>query len=342
LAALTALAAAILVSDASAHQPLGPLPLRVVADVPLTGQPTRWDYASMVPDRHLLFLAHLGDSAVTVFDTGRRSVIADIPNIARVHGILAIPALGRVYASATGSDEVVVIDGKSFTVIARTPAGDYPDGMAYAPRAHKLYVSDEHGGSDTVIDVRSNTRVATIPLGGEAGNSQYDPVSGHIFTNVQTRRELVEIDPSTDGIVARVDLPGAEGNHGLYIDAASRLAFIACEDNHRLLVLDLNTRRVVGSFAVGKSPDVLAFDAAQGWLYVASESGEVSLFAVRERAVKPLGTATLGPNAHVVAVDPVSHLAYFPLKAWKGRPVLRITQPLPPGRAAPADGGRRG
>ncbi|MET3653154.1 YncE family protein [Dyella japonica] len=206
-------------------------------------------------------------------------------------------------------------------------SGDYPDGMAYAPDVHKLYVSDEHGGTDTVIDVRTNTRVATIPLGGEVGNTQYDPVSRHIFANVQTRKQLVEIDPVTDKVIGRTDLPGAEGNHGLYIDPATHLAFIACEDNNKLIVVNLDDKRVVSTFDVAKEPDVLAFDRSLGWLYVAGESGEVSVFHVQGRAVTLLATGPLGPNAHVVAVDEATHRAYFPLKSLEGKPRLRITEP---------------
>jgi YVTN family beta-propeller protein len=207
------------------------------------------------------------------------------------------------------------------------PTGDYPDGVAYAPGGRKLYVSNEHGGSDTVIDVRASRRVATIALGGEVGNTQYDPASGHIFANVQTRGVLAEIDPATDKVVARIPLPNAQGNHGLYIDAPARLAFIACEDNATLLVLDLRERRVIASFKVGEGPDVLAFDPGPGWLYVASESGELALFEVRGRGVRALGRGMLGPDAHVVAVDPATHRAYFPLEDWKGKPVLRMTRP---------------
>jgi hypothetical protein len=36
--------------------------------------------------------------------------------------------------------------------------------------------------------------------------------------------------------------------------------------------------------------------------------------------------ATLGPNAHVVALDPIQHVAYFPLKNVAGHPVLRIVK----------------
>jgi YVTN family beta-propeller protein len=226
---------------------------------------------------------------------------------------------------------VVALDAKTFKIVARMPGGDYPDGMAYAPSVHKLFVSDEHGGTDTVIDVTNNKRIATIPLGGEVGNTQYDPASRHIFANVQTRDQLVEIDPATDKVVARINLPGAKGNHGLYIDAPARLAFIACEGNDKLLVLDLTGRKVLAAFDVAKDPDVLAFDPVLGWLYVAGESGQVSVFKVRRRAASAAGTAALGPNAHVVAVDPVTHEAFFPLKPVRGKPMLRITRPNPAG-----------
>lgn len=329
LSAVAGVAIALLAATTAAcgRTPPAPLPLSKLADVPLSGGATRWDYASLDPATRILFLAHMGDGVVTAFDTRRQRVLADIPGTNDVHGVLAIPELGRVYASATGNDEVVAIDLGTRKITARIPAGDYPDGIAYAPGAHKLYVSDEHGGTDTVIDVRSNKRIATIPLGGEVGNTQYDPVSKHMFANVQTRGQLVEIDPASDTVVARIPLPGAKGNHGLYIDAPARLAFIACEDNDRLLVLDLRTQRVNASFELGRSPDVLAFDGGLGWLYVASESGEVSLFKVQGRDVHALGRAPVGPNAHVVAVDPATHRAYFPLKDLQGHPVMRIMQP---------------
>jgi DNA-binding beta-propeller fold protein YncE len=199
--------------------------------------------------------------------------------------------------------------------------------MAYAPAVHQLYISDEHGGTDTVVDTITNQRVATIKIGRMTGNTQYDLASRHIFANSQDSGELVEIDPATNIIVARIALPGARGNHGLYIDAASRRAFIACEGNDKLMVLDLASRRILSSFDLGGEPDVLAFDPASGWLYVAGESGIVSLFKVEPAKVSKLGEGYLGPNAHVVAVDPATHLAYFPLKDVGGRSVLRVTAP---------------
>jgi YVTN family beta-propeller protein len=304
-----------------------PLSLQPVTDVPLGGNTTRLDYATLDPQRHLLFIAHLGDSAVIVFDTEANRVRSRVAGLSKVHGVLAIPELGTVYATATGTNEVAAIDEATLKVTARAAGGIYPDGMAYAPFAHKLYVSDEHGGTETVIDVRANKRVATIALGGEVGNSQYDPATRHVFANVQTRRQLVEIDPATDRVIARIDLPGADGNHGLLIEPQQRRAFIACEDNHKLLVLDLETRKLTDTFDVGESPDVLAYDPGLGLLYVAAESGVVSFFRAGHGLIAPAGAVLIGPNAHVVAVDPASHRIFFPLRNLGGRTMLRIMTP---------------
>jgi YVTN family beta-propeller protein len=311
---------------ASQHSPDSFL-MNHVADYPLPGRATRWDYMSFDPRRSRLFIAHLGDSAVVVFDTRTNRVIGTIPDIGEVHGTLVVPDQGRAYATATKTSEVVAIDADTLKVLARIPTGKYPDGLAYAPEAHKLYVSDEFGRTETVVDTQANRRVATIHLGGEVGNTQYDPGSRHIFVNVQGTGELVEIDPTSDAIVERIRVPKARGNHGLLIEPNYRLAFIANEGNDRLLVMDLNTKKLIASFAVGKGPDVLACDTGLGIVYVASESGAVSAFRVTRVGVSRLGEAVVGPNAHTIAVDSDTHRVYFPLKNTGKGPVLRVMQP---------------
>ncbi|RON08916.1 hypothetical protein BK659_11745 [Pseudomonas brassicacearum] len=313
--------------QAADEPPTSDLPLKHVADIPLPGGTTRLDYESYDPDRKLLFIAHLGDGEVIAFDMRGSRVVGRIANVSSVHGVLVIPELSRVYASATGTNEIVAIDEATLAVVSRIPGGVYPDGMAYVPDLHKLYVSNENGETETVIDVRTNTRVTTIALGGEVGNTQYDPVSRHIFINIQTRRQLIEIDPATDQIIARIDLPGARGNHGLLIEPRERLAFIACQGNDKLLVLDMHTMRVIQAFDTGRTPDVLAFDPMLSTLYVAAEAGVVAIFHVKDAVVTKIGSGRVGPHAHVVAVDSATHRSYFPLKDIDGHPTLRIMEP---------------
>jgi DNA-binding beta-propeller fold protein YncE len=305
----------------------GSLPLRVLADIPLTGGTTRFDYQSLDSSSGRLYIAHLGSDLITVFDVNKQTVIGDVKDLKRVHGVLAVSALHRIYASATGTNELAVIDDQSLSIVAPVPAGDYPDGIAYASKANKIYVSDLHGKTDTVIDASTNQRVTTIALGGGAGNSQYDSGANRIYVTVDGREELVEIDPNADQIVGRYALTGCKGSHGLLIDSEHRLAFAACEDNSKLVVFDLEAKKATATLSVGADPDVLAFDPELHRLYVSAESGIISIFDERDRSLQKVGEGLFAPNAHSVAVDPSTHRVYFPLQNIDGKPVLRIALP---------------
>jgi len=303
------------------------LPLRTLRDVPLSGGATRFDYQSFDPNTGRLYIAHLGDGVLTVFDANKETVVGEVKDLPHVHGVIAVPELHRIYASATGSNVLAVIDDNTLQILARVPAGDYPDGIAYASKVKKLYVSDLHGKTDSVIDANSNQRVRTIALGGGAGNTQYDSVSEHILVTVHGQNQLAEIDPTKDEVVARYAIIGCSEPHGLLIDNEHRLAFIACEDNAKLAVFDLEAKKMTALLSVGADPDVLAFDRVFGRLYVSAESGIVSVFDEQDKSLVNAGQGFFAQNAHSVAVDQRTHRVYFPLQNVGGKPVLRIAIP---------------
>jgi DNA-binding beta-propeller fold protein YncE len=212
-------------------------------------------------------------------------------------------------------------------VLARAPAGEYPDGLAYDPAQRRVFVSDESGGVETVLSAAGH-RIATIRLGGEAGNVQFDAGSGHVLADVQTRNEIAVIDPRHNRIVRQIHVPSCANDHGLLVDSSHRIAFVACDGNAKLLTLDLRTMKFTGTFDVGSSPDVLAFDPSLRRLYVSAESGVVAVFAETQHSARPLGMAFLATEAHTVAVDPATHLVYFPLQTGTtGGPQLLIMRP---------------
>lgn len=297
--------------------------LRPVTDVPLPGSTSRFDYASLDAKSGRLYLSHMGASEVVVFDVRRRETVAVLKGFRRCTGILAVPALGRIFVSAAGSGEVVAVDAKTDKILARLPAPGFPDGIAYEPTARRLFVSEEAGRAVTAIDPARLKVLARIELGGEAGNTQVDSRARLVYTNDQTDGDLVVIDPATLAVRSRIAL-GIKGNHGLALDTAHHLAFIASEDEDLLLVLDLQTRKIVARFRVGHEPDVLAFDPGPRRLFVASESGPLFVFRERGGTLIKEAERRVGSNAHVVVVDPATHLIYVPLKDVNGRPVLRI------------------
>lgn len=303
------------------------LPLRQVADVPLPDGVSRFDYQSIDSGRHLLYIAHLGANSIVVVNLVTRRVQADLHGVAEVHGVLAVPSLGRLFASATGTGQAVMMSEGTGAILAQAPAGAYPDGIAYDPARQEVFVSDEAGGVETVLDARNGHRITAVSLGGEAGNVRYDPGTGKVLADVQTSDVVAVIDPASDRIIRTVPLPGCDHDHGLYVDAARRLAFVACDGNARLLVLDLSSYTVRQNLRVGADPDVLAFDPSLRRLYVAAESGVVTVLGERNRSLVRLGRAFVATEAHTVAVDPLTHLVYFALQDVRGKPVLRIMAP---------------
>ncbi|MFP5208626.1 MAG: YncE family protein, partial [Acidobacteriota bacterium] len=137
---------------------------------------------------------------------------------------------------------------------------------------------------------------------------------------------LVAIDPNTDKILDRYPLAGIQNPHGIALDVADHLAFVAGEENHSLAVVDLKTMKMLSKYEVGDDPDVLAFDPELKRLYVSAESGAVTIFQYGNRKLSLLGSLNM-LHAHTMAVDPETHLVYFPLQDIHGHPILRIMRP---------------
>ncbi len=303
--------------------------LRTVTDIPLPGGTVRFDYQSLDDTLGRLYISHMSAGQLVVFDTKAQRVVAVVDSLPGLTGVRAVPELGRVYGSVTGLHQVAIIDAHSLRVIARVGRIGFPDGIAYAPNARKVFVSDESGGGELVIDAGTDRATEKIPLGGEAGNTIYDPGSGCVLVAVQTKNEVVAIDPKAERIVGRYAFAGADHPHGMSVDAPRRLLFVANQGNATLSIVDLRTMRVAVRQHIGDDPDVLAFDPGWRRLYVASESGVVTVFDERGDSLGRVGSVTM-PNAHTVAVSPSTHMVYFPLQNVNGRPVLRVMQASPP------------
>ena len=303
------------------------LPLRLVRDVALPGAAARFDYQDVDPDARRLYIAHLGADDIDVVDLDRLEPVGTVSGVSQAHGVRLASDLPRVYATATGTDEVVSIDTGSLRIVGRAPTGRFPDGVGYDPTRHLVAVSDKDDGSETVLDAVTARPRRTVRLGKEVGNVTHDPSSGAMLAAVRPPDELVAFDPASGTVTGRISLPGCDGAHGVYVDAASRRAFVACENNAHLAVVDLPGRRPLTMERVGSDPDVLAFDAGLRRLYVAAESGVVSVFAVDGPGVRKLGQGRLAARAHTVAVDPRTHNVFFPLENVDGHPVLRVMRP---------------
>jgi DNA-binding beta-propeller fold protein YncE len=323
------IAAALLATPLTGAAEAPGLPLALVADIQLPGKATRFDYQWVDDAKRRLYIAHLGDSSVLVFDLASGRVEREIPGLPSVHGVVAAADVHLVFATATAERKLALIDDQTFAVKGRVPAGDYPNGLAYDPTSNRVFVSNNSGHGIAVVDVKTASLVAHIDLGGGAGNTQYDAGSGHVLSAIHGRGALADIDPSNAKVVSLIPLHGVSTCHGLLIASALRLAFAACRgERPSLVVVDLSNRKQTTRLPLPPDTDVLAFDAGLGRLYTAAETGMVAVFEVAsDRSVSELGRGFLGPSAHSVAVDPRTHHVYFPLESAGSGPVLREMKP---------------
>src|SRR5215475_11787343 len=84
--------------------------LKQVTDVPMPGPAVRFDYQSIDAEHNRLYIAHMNADQLVVFDTAKQQVVANLDGFKRVHGVIAVPEISRVYASVTGEHQVAAVD----------------------------------------------------------------------------------------------------------------------------------------------------------------------------------------------------------------------------------------
>ena len=302
--------------------------LTLVQDVPLPGGATRFDYQEIDSANGQLVVCHMDDNAVLVLDLATGAVKKLLPNIPTPRGVAI--GDGKIFVTSTPS-HLVIIDSSTLTEITRVATGTAPDGDAFDPDDKIVGVSDQGDGALSLI-ANSGTGTRTpVPLGSETGNVVYDASRKQFWITVvqpSPPDQLVEVDPRAATVTARIDLPGCGGAHGLRLHPDAQSAFIACEDNNKLARVDLGGTHAIALGDTGAGPDVLSIDATRGWLYVAAESGDVTIWDLAKPGVALVGHDHPGGNAHTVAADPATHRVFFPLPQGNGStPVLRVMKP---------------
>lgn len=303
------------------------------------------------------------DGNVIVFDTLKKKVVAvlDIPQGA---GVVVAPDLAKVYV-ADANDNIIYAINEHTLKYSAIPLqdNDSPDGITYDQADHLIAVSNpgtppnadtniiaRKNQNETFIDALTDKVVARVPLGidgqwgDDVGHVKFDSGLHRFYVAVQQLADpnsldpnllpppgtawLVAIDPATFHVASRMKLPNnCITPHGMTIDTALHIAFIACvdEDPPSLIRVDLQSMRVFpeAPWPVALKPDIVVLDSTHHLLYVACGAG-IALFQEQGRALKWLGTYPFGVSTHTLAVNEQTQEIYLPLIRQGNRPVLRI------------------
>jgi YVTN family beta-propeller protein len=300
--------------------------LKRVASIDLPGPSgQRFDYLTIDYDDHYLFCAHLGAGKLYVIDLRTNKVLKTISDLPGIEGVEYAPDVKKVYTSNWHEAKIGVIDVKTMQIIKKIPTESKPDGSAYAEPFHKLYVSDETAKAVAVVDVTRDEISRMLRFDSETGMPQYDPVAKKIYVNLQDQNVFAVIDPENDQAVGMHPVGRCKGNHGMALDAEHRRAFLACEQNSLLTVMDLEKFEPIAYLPLAGGADVVKFDPGLNRIYVACYSGAISVFEQKDpQHYRKLGDVGVAHAVHSIAVDTETHRVYAPEQEEDGVPVARL------------------
>jgi len=285
-------------------------PYHFIKDIPVGGK-AQWDYLKVDSEAHRLYLSH--GTKVEVIDLEKGAVVGAVEETPGVHGIALAPKLGRGFISNGGEAKATIFDLQTLKTIMKVPTGANPDSILYEPVQSEVYTFNGKGKSSTVFDPQSGKVITTIDVGGKPEFSGTDAQAGRVYVNLEDKSEVVAIDFKTHKVTNHWPIAPGESPSGMAVDAEHHRLFLGC-DNHKMVMMDGLSGKVLGSVPIGAGVDANAFDP--GTLLAFSSNGEDGNTTIAKEAapdrlavVQTLKTVV---GARTMALDPSTHFIYLP------------------------------
>ncbi len=219
--------------------------------------------------------------------------------------------VGTIFVVNEGSSTVSVLEHVSQSVLVTVPVGPSPRAIAITPDGRTAFVANRGNGTVSSID-RDYYQVSVTTRVGKAPEAVVAPLDSTITLVAEgPGSEIVTIDTSG----ARVRSVQVQGKPiALVADRAARRAFVALENNPKIVVLE-DGERVIGQIDIKEPAVALALSADGAVLYAAvAESNSLAIVNVGSSqlvASVPVGLTPLGvavaPDGRVLVANSVSH-----------------------------------
>ena len=207
------------------------------------------------------------------------------------------PAL--VYVPNSMSDTVSVISQRTLKVLRTFSTGGLPQHVTPAWNLKTLYVDNDDGNSLTPINPR--TAQPGRPIAVEDPYNMYFTPDGRYAIVVAERLQRLDFrNPNTMKLVHSLPVPECEGVDHADFSANGRYMYASCEFNGRMIEVDLQTQRVIGTLVLHggtASPQDVKLSPDGRVLYTADqESG--GLWEINPSTFRVIGFLHTGAGAH--------------------------------------------
>jgi len=180
-------------------------------------------------------------------------------------------------------------------------------GIAVAPELNKGFISNGQGNNVTVFDLKTLAKTGEAATGQNPDAICYEPKTKRVFTFNGRSNDSTAIDANTNQVVATVKLGGRPENCA--VDGAGKV-YDNLEDTSELLEIDAAkpdvTRRV--SLKPCESPSGAAIDVKDSVVFSVCDGKVMAITDVK--AMKMIGTASIGDGPDAAGFDPATGIAF--------------------------------
>jgi YVTN family beta-propeller protein len=218
-------------------------------------------------------------------------------------------ALARAYVTNHDNDTVSVINTAVVPpIVADVPlgVGQGPFGVAIAPAADYFYVVNRTALNLSQVDVATGTIHTNYATGLDPVGVAVSPDSTYAYVTNHTAATLSAIHV-TDASIETITLSGTP--FGVAVHPAGKLLYATDDSSGKLLVVDLTTKTVSSTLAVGSHPKGVAVTASGNYVVVANNADNtVSIISTAANTVS--APITVGQGPFGVAITPNDKYAY--------------------------------
>ena len=235
--------------------------------------------------------------------------------------ITAAPAAPKAYVGIFNDNAVAVIDTGTNRVLTTIPIPAGPHGLVISPDGLRVYASSDGASTVSVISTATDRVVSSIEVGKGPHGLAMSPDGRQVVVAVFGMSRVAVIDTVRNEVIGTIPV----GNpHNIAISPDGRTAYVASQQPGAaaLAILDLTTRRQVGSVALDKAPRALTFSPDGKALYFTLAGSE---------SVQVLDPA----DNHIVTQIPVGASPHHPFFTPTGEYALVAVQG--PGEVAVID-----
>lgn len=260
-----------------------------------------WDYVSVSEEDRRIYISHA--TQVEVYNIDTHTKIGVIENTKGVHGICAIPSIGKGYTTNGKANTVSVFDIKTLKTIIELPVGDGPDALLYDEYSKQIFIFNNEGKTVSVIDIKTDKLVKTFEVGGspEAGVTND---KGLIYVNLEDTNEIVVIEAKTLVVVKRFSLAPGSTPTGMAYSKKTNHLFSTCRKNSLMMVVDADNGTIITQLPIGKGVDGAVFDATSSLAIASNSEGTFTVIKeISKNSYVVLDTIKTEPRARTIAID---------------------------------------